>query len=456
MKKTKIVATIGPASISKKILKKMYEAGMDAIRINTSHGNRAQYEEIINNMRAVGDGAIILDTKGPEIRINSEQEHVVSKGDIIKIGFSKSDKISFDRNFKTKIKKNQFIMVDDGLLRLKVVSVGASLSLKSLSNGVIADKSRVNIPSSNLNFPLLSKEDKDNLKYGLKKGVDYVAVSYTSSASDVKKVKKIVGDKIGIIAKIENSLGVKNIDEIIQEAEGIMVARGDLGVEIDSEKLPLIQKKIIRKCNSVGKLVITATQMLQSMINNSSPTRAETSDVANAILDGTDCIMLSGETTIGGFPVLAVKEMTRIAKEVEPSVRSFVKIDSNISISEAISMSIYEITKVLPITKIVTLTKTGYTARIISRFRLINNIIAITPSESVKRRMNLYYGVIPVVFEEMPARERIMKSTRYLYKKNLLNKKDLVLYTAGVLSKEHGSTNLIEIHNVNDLLNKKF
>ena len=451
---TKILATIGPSSIDKKIMKKMIDVGMNAIRINTSHGNFEQYEKIIKNLRSIKDIPIVLDTQGPEIRLVSKKKYDVNIGKKVTIGFSDESETYFTKNFSQQVKKGDSVYVEDGILNLKVIEVkDNALYLVALTEGRIRNGARVNIPEVNYDKDILSKNDKKVIKFGIKNNVDFIALSYTRDAKDVNYLRrKLENSDIGIISKIENSKGVENIDEIIEVSEGIMVARGDLGVEISSEKLPLIQKKIIKKCNQKGKLVIIATQMLKSMENSSIPTRAETSDVANAILDGTDVVMLSGETAVGKFPRLAVKEMSEIAKEIEGSVKSNVVIDSCNTISEAISKSVYDMTKILPISKVISFTRTGWTAKIISRFRLDVPILAIASDNKVKNKLQLYYGVESIVFPDMPTSQRIKKVTMLLYKKEIVKSTELLLFSGGVLIKKQGSTNLIEVHRCKDIL----
>jgi len=438
MKKTKILATIGPASENKKILKKMLQAGMDAVRINASHTSKKQFQERIKLIKSVGDLPIILDTQGPEIRILTKTDLEVRRGQILEIGKN------IALNVNLKLKRGDILLLDEGILKLRARDPHI---LEALNNGIIKNRIRVNIPKTVISLPSLTKKDRHFIKNPY---IDYIALSYANNPGQLKEVRKLT--KTAIIAKIENVQGLKNFDQILKMSDGIMIARGDLGVEISSERLPLLQKEMIAKCNQAGKLVITATQMLQSMISNNSPTRAETSDVANAILDGTDMVMLSGETAIGKYPVQTVREMCLIAKEVENSVNNKVVINGEISISEAISKSIYEMTKILPIDKVITLTSSGYTARIISRFRISKDIIAITPNSSVARKVSLYYGVKAYVLEKMYLRDRIRKITRYLYAKKTIKKNDLLLFTAGLFAMNPGSTNLIEIHRTRDLL----
>jgi pyruvate kinase len=452
MKKTKILATIGPASQSRKILRELINSGMDAIRLNTAHGTIDQYEKIIHAVKSIKDIPIIFDLKGPEIRIKTDKDYCLAKGDTIRIGFGSPPGPHFNHRFI--VPARQALLINDGLFRLKVISSNKDyILLAAESDLCITNRVRVNIPGLKYSLPILSAEDIKFLEYGKKKKIDYIALSYTRTGSDVKAARERLGDSgIGIIAKIETLEGVKNFDDILAYADGIMVARGDLGVEVPSENLPMIQKEIIRKCNKAGKLVITATQMLQSMIENPVPTRAETSDVANAILDGTDVIMLSGETAAGKYPVLAVKEMTKIALETEKYVESKVQNADTKSISMAISGSIKELTSILPITKIVTLTRFGFTAKIISRFRLKQQIIAITPDNIIRKRLELYYGVLPLVFPDFPTENRIYKCTRFLFRKKYISRNDLILFTAGVFPAQSGSTNMIEIHHASEMI----
>ncbi len=452
MKKTKIVATIGPSCSDKKTLKQMIESGLDCIRINTAHGDINQYETIIKNAKSIKDIPILLDVKGPEIRIISERTREIKKGDKIKIDFSPSS-IYFNHKFNAK--KGQKVLINEGIYEMEIVSLTKySVEMKANMDVKIENKVRVNIPGIEHDAPILSETDKKVIRTLKKYEIDYLALSYTRNRKDIYYVKRFLRNKkTDIIAKIETFEAVKNFDEILAASEGIMVARGDLGVELSSEKIPLIQKEIIKKCNQEGKLVITATQMLHSMVENPIPTRAETSDVANAILDGTDAVMLSAETSIGKYPVLAVKEMTKIAKEVENTRKNnFVITERSSDISEAISKSIYEMQHILPISKIITFTKTGYTARIISRYRLSKEIYAITSDNSLRKRLDLYYGIRSFVFPEMQTRKRILKVTKEFYKQGLIEKHDLVLFCAGILVTKPGVTNMIEVHKTEDLL----
>jgi pyruvate kinase len=450
MNKTKIIATIGPVSSDKNTIKKMIKSGMNAARINLSHGDIDQYKKIISNIRHVKDIPIIFDTQGPEIRIICKEKKIVKKNEVFKIGFDDSHTLYFNKDFYNQLRCNNLILVNEGILKLKIVSKNSHhIQVRALVPGSIGARARVNIPSITLNSNILTNKDIECLNFAQKNNVDFVALSYTRNAKDILFVKEKF-PKLKVIAKIENSTGVKNFDKILNVTDGVMVARGDLGVEIPSERLPLVQKAIIYKCNLAGKFVITATQMLQSMIENAKPTRAETSDVANAILDGTDMVMLSGETAIGKHAVLAVLEMSYIAKEIEPYTKNKVKIDSCKTISQAVSKSIHELTRILPITKIVTLTRAGYTSRLISRFRLKAEIIAVTQSLDVQKELMMHYGVNPTILK-LPKTNKIVSCAKQLYKKGLLKKNDLVLFTAGVYAKKSGNTNMLEIHRISEL-----
>ncbi|MBN2422154.1 pyruvate kinase [Candidatus Woesearchaeota archaeon] len=454
MKKTKIICTIGPASEKKSVLKKMISAGMNSARINLSHGTFEEYTKRIENIRKIKDIPIILDTKGPEIRIHTNQELNVNKGETLIVSFDKNDNYFFDYNFSNEINPGDELFIEDGLLRSKIIEkTKDKITIRFINSGIIKNAKGVNLPEAKLDLPILHEKDKEGIKFAIKNKIDFIALSFTRTKKDILTVReKLRNSNIGIIAKIENKQGLDNFDEILKEADGIMVARGDLGVELPSEKIPLIQKELIRKCYIKGKFVITATQMLQSMIDSATPTRAETSDVANAILDGTDTVMLSAETAIGSHPVLAVKEMARISREVENSVNVNMPLPGVLNTCQAISHSVFNLQKALEVNKIVVLTKSGYTAQLISGFRLDKEIIAITPSKRVMKKLDLYFGITPVVYSRLPEKDRVLHGAMFAFKNGLLNRNDIVLFTAGLYITGKPSTNLIEIHRISDLL----
>jgi pyruvate kinase len=324
------------------------------------------------------------------------------------------------------------------------------------SEGVISDGKGVNIPNKILTLPTLSERDKQIIEFAKKQDVEFLALSFTRNAKDVTELRSAAkGFNGAFLSKIENFQGITNFKEILDASDAIMIARGDLGVEIESEKVPLVQKSLIRMCNQEGKPVVTATEMLESMMHHPHPTRAEVSDVANAILDGTDATMLSGETAIGKYPIAAVNVMARIAQETEKATQNSVQKLGFINISDTVSWSITKICESMPITKIVTLTRSGYTAKMISRFKVEEPIIAVTPNLHVKKQLELVYGVIPVHYDYTSKDDRIMSVASKLHKLKLLHIEDLVLFTAAFRTKIPHSSNLIEIHALKELLEYK-
>ncbi|HSV50347.1 MAG TPA: pyruvate kinase, partial [Candidatus Acidoferrales bacterium] len=369
-KKTKIICTVGPASFQKETIKKMYKSGMNGVRINTAYGTIPKYQDTIETVREVAEIPIILDLKGPEVRLRAAQSKPFRPNDVFEVGFN-GEEICFNHNFYDQVTIGDIILIDNGKFKTKVVErENHKLCLQALTEGKIEDGKGVNIPNKHLTVSTLSKKDIEVIAFAKKHNVEYAALSFARCAADVEELSIKHKFEGGIIAKIENNEGVKNAPEILEAANGIMVARGDLGIEIEPEKVPLVQKSLIRQCNQRGKLVITATEMLESMIYQPSPTRAEVSDVANAILDGSDAIMLSGETAVGKYPVEAVDMMARIAHETEAAVKSNVEATHYINISDTVSKAIQEICLSMPVDKVIALTRTGYTARMIARFKI--------------------------------------------------------------------------------------
>ncbi|MDH5362315.1 MAG: pyruvate kinase, partial [Aigarchaeota archaeon] len=309
-KKTKIICTIGPTSMKLSVMRRLHRAGMNGVRINTAHGDFDQYSAIVENSRAVGEIPVVLDIKGPEVRTRVSKPLKVKRGDEVFAGFG-DEEISFTYDFLDKVRAGDRILIDNGTLETRIKKKEAGrLCLVVLNDGTIGDRKGVNIPHRRLDLPGLSKKDLKAIDFARRNRVDFLALSFTRKADDLLNLRELTRSfEPAIMAKIEDSEGVRNIEQIIDCADAVMVARGDLGVEIPSEKVPLIQKEIIRRCNQRGKIVVTATQMLESMMKNPFPTRAETSDVANAILDGSDAVMLSGETSVGRYPVQSVKVM---------------------------------------------------------------------------------------------------------------------------------------------------
>jgi len=431
----------------------MYEAGMDGVRINTAFGDLDEYEGIIESVRSIGEIPILLDLKGPELRMMVLEPRFVRKGEVVELGFDEQP-IHLNYDVYNQIEVGDAVSIDGGRIQTEVVEKGdRRVQLLIKNDGLLEDRKGVNILDKTLKTPFLTEKDLRIIDFAKKREVEFIALSFTRSRQDLLKLRGEIGDTdIGLIAKIESRDGVKNFKGILEESDGIMVARGDLGVELSLEELPLIQKQMIRQCNQVGKLVITATEMLESMVRNPRPTRAEVSDVANAILDGTDVVMLSEETAIGSYPVEAVRMAAKIAEKTEGAVVGNVAEEEFQDISRSISRSIWQMSKSMPIDKVVALTRSGYTAKMITRFRLKQPIIAVTPSRLSANKIALSYGVYPVRFDYMGEKDHILSTARTLASKGLIKGDELVLFSAGFRTYTSHKSNLIEIHTVEDLM----
>jgi len=454
MKKTKILCTVGPASNDRRTLKRMFDAGMNAVRLNTAFGTIREYVETMRAAWSVDDIPVLLDIKGPEIRLKCREPSKIPAGGTLKLGFKGSDPVRLNRRIYGQLQVGDAILLNKGKVRTTVIGKkGGHIRIRFKDDCTLKDGGGVNIPGRRLEIPTLSKQDLDVIRMGKRLGADYVALSFTRNVDDVRNLKKeLKGTKIGVIAKIENQEGVDNAYHILRECDGVMVARGDLGIEIPPERIPWIQKELIGKCNRMGKISIVATEMLHTMIENPEPTRAETSDVANAILDGADVIMLSGESAIGKYPVEAVKTMSRIAVEVERHL-PIKPLDEEIhhKIPLAISKAVTAVIETVDVDKIVVATHTGYTAMLISNFRINKDIIAITDDPTTKRKLHMVYAIQPVEHAYFKNKERVLEIAKYCYKEGLIKKDDLVLFTAGVYTHKP-TTNLVEIHRVSELL----
>ena len=453
MKKTKIVCTIGPASLKVETLERMIQAGMNCARINTAYGDFDRYRTVVDNIQKVADVPVMVDLKGPEIRLRTDKEMVVNEGDVLEAGFN-GEKISFNHNFIDQMIVGDMLFIDNGRIRTVVTEKSdGSLRLLVKNGGVVSEGKGVNVPTKQLQVPTLSSRDIKIIEFAKEHEVEFLALSFTRSAKDIQNLRSAAeGFEGAVVAKIENFDGIRNFGEILEASEGIMVARGDLGVEIEPERVPLVQKSLIRRCNQNGKTVVTATEMLESMMHQPNPTRAEVSDVANAILDGTDATMLSGETAVGKYPVEAVIMMTRIALETEKAAKSSVEDRGFVNISDTVSKSIQRICQNMPLDKIVTLTRSGYTAKMISRFKIRQPIIAVTPNPLAKKQLELVYGVIPVHYDYRKEADRILSVACALYSLKLLHIKDTVLFTAAFRTHKKHASNLIEIHTIKELL----
>ena len=454
MKKTKIVCTIGPASLETKTLKKMVEAGMNCARINTAYGEFDRYLTVIENVRKVADVPVMIDLKGPEIRLKTDNERAVAEGDVLEVGYN-GEPVSFNHNFISQMRVGDVILIDNGRIRTEVTKKGnENITLTVKHGGQIANGKGVNIPNKHLPVPTISQRDTKIIEFAKKNQIEILALSFTRNAQDIQNLRSAAeGFKGTVLAKIENFEGIRNFGEILEVSDAIMVARGDLGVEIEPERVPLVQKSLIRRCNQQGKPVVTATEMLESMMTEPNPTRAEVSDVANAILDGTDATMLSGETAVGKYPVESTAMMARIALETEKATKSTVEDRGFVNISDTVSRSIQRICQNMPLAKVVTLTRSGYTAKMISRFKIKQPIIAVTSSQMSKRQLELVYGVVPVHYDYRQETDRIHAVANKLYNMKLLNQEDTVLFTAAFRTQKKHASNLIEIHQIKELLN---
>jgi pyruvate kinase len=434
----------------------MYQAGMNGVRINTAFGSFSQYEEIIKNVRKIGDIPVLLDLKGPDIRVKLTGTRDLKTGDLVEIG--SGNPIDLNYSIYDRLKIGDKVLIDDGKVSMRIVDKGKShVQLVVDRGGRVEDGKGVNIPGKRFPLPSVSENDLKALSHLGKHQVEFIALSFVRGREDLTNLRNIIRDRhVEIIAKIENHQGVEHFEEILKEADGIMVARGDLGVEIDVERIPLIQKQMIQRCNQEGKLAITATEMLESMTNSSTPTRAEVSDVANAILDGTDTLMLSAETAIGKYPVESVSMMTRIAEQVEGSIQTKVKEEQFRNISSTVSRSIWQIAETMPLDKVITMTRTGYTAKVITRFKLRQPIIAITASKIVKNQLELYYGVQPIQFDYEKEKDRILSVAQMLHSKGILREEDTIIFTAGMRTAKLHASNLIEIHTIKELLDFRY
>ena len=464
MKKTKIICSIGPASDSLDVMSEMVNKGMDCARINLSHATEEGILKTLDVVRKVRKEcnrpvAVMYDTKGPEFRTLKFKDGGVSlkKDDTIKMSKSciHGDENEFGVNHSEAIdliKLGHKVLVDNALLELEVIEkMQDYVVLKALGDGKIQDNKTINVPGVNLQLEFMSDADKKDIAFAAKNACDYLALSFVNRKEDVMVARKIIEEAGGdalIISKIESRMGIENLDEIIDESDGIMVARGDLGVEVPLEKLPMLQKNIITKCRQKGKFAIVATEMLASMYESPRPTRAEVSDVANAILDGTDCLMLSGETTVGKHPIESVEIMTRICKYVESTIdyTKHVAYKGTIGISDTIAKLVVDAVEFSDIKLIVTTSMTGFTARRISNFRPNSMIMACCPSNHIAEKVVLNFGVKAVVTDIYESTDEIVDNARKMAKKEFnLNEGDLIVVTGGFPLGKPNTTNYLRI-----------
>ena len=475
LRKTKIICTLGPAVDNEDMIRALIRTGMNAARFNFSHGSHEEHLNRLNLLKSVRDSmgrpvASILDTKGPEIRIRSFETKSISleAGDLFTLttrevqGNVNLVSVTYPELHK-EVSAGQEILIDDGLVALKVEEIdGQDIRCTVENGGTLSANKSINIPGVHIHLHALTEKDVSDIQFGVENDFDFIAASFVRRAADVQAVREVLdrfgGQEIRIIAKIENQEGVDNIDEILEAADGIMVARGDLGVEIPDAKVPILQKQIIRKGLQAGKPVITATQMLDSMMRNPRPTRAEVSDVANAVFDGTSCVMLSGETAGGKYPLEALTAMVNIVEEAEQSIhywRQFEKrrVIPASNINDAITHTCCLTAKDLEAKAILAATNSGRTARMICRFRPACPVAALTMHEKVRRQLAICWGVIPFLTGEVTSTDRIFSlSAEVALKERLVQNGDTVVITAGVPLGKSGSTNLIKAAIVNEEL----
>jgi pyruvate kinase len=467
---TKIVATVGPACESEEMLTAMMVAGTDVFRLNFSHGEQAQKKEIIQRIRNISGVmkkavAILGDLQGPKIRVGQLDGGCMDlvAGQLVAISpiekKGRTDLISTTyMNLPRDVNTGDQILLDDGLLELKVLEIVADeVRCEVVIGGLLKNNKGINLPGVAVSAPALTDKDNEDLSFCIHEGVDYIALSFVRSAADVAALKQHLfaeSSPIKVIAKIEKPEAVEHFDAILAVSDGIMVARGDLGVEIPPEKVPLIQKRIIRACNAAGKPVITATQMLESMISNPRPTRAETSDVANAILDGTDAIMLSGETAAGAYPIEAVRLMVRVAADIESDPQlwpqSFRRLNETGSyrwLPDAIGQAACRVAEMVGAAAILAFTQTGSTAALVAKYRPELPVYAVTPSQSVRRRMALYRSVRSLRVDiEGDTETQIRSVEQAVLDAGVLKRGDVVVITMGSPVSDAGTTNLMKVH----------
>ena len=474
MKRTKIICTMGPNTDDEEMMRKLAKAGMDIARFNFSHGDHEEQKTRMDLLKKVRKElklpiAILLDTKGPEIRtgiLEGGQKVYLEEGSQFTLTTEQieGNNTRCSQTYKDlpkDVKAGDTILIDDGLIQLTVEEItDTDVVCRVVNGGELGQKKGINVPNVEVKLPAITEQDKNDILFGIEQGIDFIAASFVRNAEAIKEIKELLrangGERIDVIAKIENAEGVHNIDKIIKAADGVMVARGDLGVEIPAHEVPHIQKMIIRKCNESYKPVITATQMLDSMMRAPRPTRAEVTDVANAIYDGTDAIMLSGETAMGKYPEQAVQMMVKIAECTEPYMThkrflDYRALRGNKNVSSAVGVAAVQTTENLGADCIVTPTISGQTARLISNFRPKVPIYAVSPNEWARRKMQIYWGVTSVPGYEEDSTENIISHAMYIARReNLVKKGDIVVFTAGdpatnMVSGEGAVTNILQV-----------
>jgi pyruvate kinase len=465
MHRTKIVATIGPASSSEEVLRQMMLAGMSVARLNFSHGSYDDHAERVRMLRSLAAEldlplALLQDLQGPKVRVGQlpDEGALLQDGEGLALvpmaDFTgQAHTVGIDYPFLAEeAAPGTQVLLDDGLMELRVEEVrGGAVWCRVVEGGRLKSRKGVNFPSLSLRLPSLTEKDQRDVEFGISQGVDFVSLSFVRRADDVRALKGLLrqrGADIAVVAKIEKPQAVAELDAIVSECDAVMVARGDLGVEMSPEKVPLIQKRIIRLCNQKKIPIITATQMLESMMRNPRPTRAEASDVANAIIDGTDAVMLSGESAVGDYPVEAVRMLARVAAEVEPDIRFPNLLPDQGSDAQAICEAVNAMARMLPLRLIVAFTATGYTARLVAGERPSAPVVALTESPSVYRRLSLVWGVKPIWLERpIPSSETLLREVDAgLLRRGLAAVGDKILVVGGLPMGRSGGTNFVKIH----------
>lgn len=467
LQRTRIVATIGPASSSPEVMRQMMLAGMNVARLNFSHGHYDDHAERVRLLRSVAEKlqlplALLQDLQGPKIRVGELPSGgvVLQEGETVTLTpitdfDGQPGAVGIDYPYLAEeAEPGTQVLLDDGLLELRVEAVeGKKVRCRVIEGGLLKSRKGVNFPSLDLRLPSLTEKDQRDLEFGIQQGVDFVSLSFVRKPEDIQALKALLTQKgadVLVLAKIEKPQAVANLEAIVDECDAIMVARGDLGVEMSPEKVPLIQKRIIRLCNRKKIPVITATQMLESMIHHPRPTRAEASDVANAIIDGTDAIMLSGESAVGDYPVEAVKMLARIAADVEPEIQFMNYAPDQDDDTQAISEAIGAIDKTLNLRLIVAFTETGHTAKLVAEERPRVPVVAFTPHPKVYRRLTLVWGVRPLLLEHpVPSSEELLREVEaVLVKRQFAVSGDKILIVGGLPMGKSGGTNFLKIHTI--------
>lgn len=469
-KKTKIVATVGPATSEKKVLERIIDEGVNVIRINFSHGSHEDHEKIISKVRAINKErqihtAILADLQGPKIRIGEIKDGTVKVKEGQEILFTSEEMVGDEKavymsyeSFAQDVKVGEHILIDDGKLSLEIIETdkkGNKVKARFLNGGKLSSNKGVNLPNTKISLPCLTEKDLKDLKFALKQGVEWVGLSFVRNARDLIELKHLIrsaGKSSLVIAKIEKPEAIDDIDEIIEETDAIMVARGDLGVEVPMEKVPLLQKEIVRKCLRSAKPVIIATQMMESMITNISPTRAEVNDVANAVLDGADAVMLSAETSVGKYPVQVIQAMSKIIRQIEGTEGIYhhefppeMDVEERF-ISDSICYNACRLSLRTGSKAIVTMTHSGYTAFKISSFRPKAGIFAFTGNHDLLNKLSLVWGVQGFYYDKFVSTDHTIADIKYLLKRdNFLKEKDLIINIASMPINEKGQSNMLKL-----------